>query len=106
MNSILITKTGRVVELLSGGTHEQTCLAKLHCTLSDFICKQNGVRVMFGRGNHVAVEAHNHLTSKQLLQVNKAIRQNEIYSIHACIKGIDHSKNSFRPIRGLPVEMK
>lgn len=104
MENILVTQSGRVIEVSSGGTHEATCLSKLHCSLEDFICKQNGVRVLFGRADHVAVECHDHLTSKQLSQVNKVIRENEVYSLHSCIKGIEHVKNSFRPIRGLPVE--
>lgn len=104
MPDVLITKTGKVVECLSGGTHEQTCLLKLHKTLQQFI-KDNGVRVNC-RTERIAIEAHNHLTFKQICKINAILRANEIYAVYSCIKGVEQVKNSFRSIRGLPEEMR
>lgn len=104
MPDVLITKTGKVVECLSGGTHEQTCLIKLHRTLQQFI-KDNGVRVNC-RTERIAIECNNHLTIKQVCKVNSILRNNEIYAMYACIRGREQVKNSFRPIRGLPAELR
>lgn len=101
MNDTLITQQGQSIECLSGGTHEISCMLKLKRTLTQFICKDGGIRVNC-RTERIAIESHDHLTAEQLRQVNKILRNNEVYAIYSCIKGIEHVKTSFRPIRGLP----
>lgn len=103
MSQILITKTGKVIECI-GGRHDLTCLVQLKCTLKQFI-QRGGVRVKHHHDS-LAVESKHHLTSEQTNKVNKVLRQDNIYSIHTCIKGIEHWRNSFRPIRGLCAEIR
>ncbi len=101
MNDILIKRDGKTIDCISGGTHEQTCLLKLHISLTQFICKDGGVRVNV-RTERIAVECNDHLSVEQIRKVNKVLRTNEVYALYTCIRGQEQVKNSFRPIRGLP----
>lgn len=100
---MLITKQGKVIECI-GGRHDLTCLVQLKCTLKQFI-QRGGVRVKHHQ-DALAIESRHHLTSDQTNKVNKVLRQDDIYTIHTCIKGIEHWDKRFRPIRGLSARIR
>lgn len=103
-NDILITKSGKVIETLGGATHEITCLHTLKCTLADFI-DNKGCRVK-QHNESLAIESTQHLTNEQTNKVNSILRQENIYTIHTCIMGVEHWQKKFRPIRGLCAEIR
>ena len=102
MNNLLITKQGRIVELLSGATHDVTCRLKLGRTLRQFIRQDGGVRICY-RSEQLAVESAREISFKQLLYINNILRGNDIYLTIVCINGKAKTKQSFRPIRGLQI---
>ncbi|KKK56469.1 hypothetical protein LCGC14_3064210 [marine sediment metagenome] len=105
MNDVLIQSNGKTIDVLSNADHDRMCLLKLGCTLDKFIYEQAGCRISI-LVESIALESFDHLSDKQVIQVNKILRNNEIYSIYSCVKGIEKRKPSFRPIRGLPESLR
>lgn len=104
MSNVLLTKQGDVIDCLSGATHEVTCVHLLNQTVNQFILN-GGVRIKQANES-LAIESDNPLTTEQLLHVNKILRTNNIYYVITTIESISKEKQSYRPIRGLPAELR
>ena len=96
MNNFLLTKNG-VLHTTAGIQHNIYVQRTLKVSLKQFL-KSGGVRVKTHR-DHIAIEAGLPLTDAQMWHINRALKQDDYYSMVVSIGGKYGKKEKFRPIR-------
>lgn len=104
MSNYLITKSGKTIECTGGAEHAIICKRELDISLNDFLLKHNGVRVMVGRNETLAIEYYKTPSIAQVRIIHKILRADDYYTVILQNSSLDFRLiKKFRPIRSFQV---